>query len=48
MTYYITALENTKARLIDSESRTSSEAICKMIVAEIEARGLIAIVRVES
>lgn len=47
MTYFITALENTKARLIASETRTTSKAIADLVAAELKAQGFIVIVRSE-
>ena len=47
MTYFITALTNNNARLIESESRTTDEAIKDMIVVALEARGFIVTVRAE-
>jgi hypothetical protein len=47
MTWYITAHENTRARLIASETRTTDEALVAVIVAALEARGFIVAVRSE-
>jgi hypothetical protein len=47
MTYFITELENTKARLIVSETRTTSEAFADMVIAAIKAKGNLPIFRGE-
>ena len=47
MTYFITALENTKARLIVSETRTTDAALRDMIAATLKAQGHIVIIRAE-
>ena len=47
MTYYVTALENTTARLIVSETRTTSEAIAKMVAAELEKQGFVVVTKTE-
>lgn len=47
MTFFITAHENTPARLTVSETRTTDKAIADLVVAVLEARGLIVFVRTE-
>ena len=47
MTYTITEMENTKAKLIVSETRTTSKEFADMIVAAIKAKGNLAVVREE-
>lgn len=47
MTWFITAHENTTARLIVSETRTTDKAVADLVVAVLEARGLIVSVRTE-
>jgi len=47
MTIYVTALQNTRARLIESESHTDDSAIADVIVAAYKARGLIVLRRTE-
>ena len=39
MTHFITEMENTKAKLIVSETRTTSKEIADMVEAAIKARG---------
>lgn len=39
MTYFITEMENTLAKLIVSETRTTSKEIADMVEAAIKARG---------
>lgn len=41
MTYFVTALENTKARLIHSETRTTDASIAKLVADQYRAMGLI-------
>lgn len=45
MTYYVTALENTRARLIASETSTDSPIIADMIAAHYEAQGFVVVRR---
>jgi hypothetical protein len=45
---YITALENTRARLIVSESRTTDLCLALLMVADLKARGFIVLRRKES
>lgn len=45
--YHITALENTRARLIHDEVRTTDPEIRRLVVESFEARGLIVIERQE-
>jgi len=47
MTYFVTALENTRARLIVSETRTSDRAVADMVAAHYEAQGFIVMRRQE-
>lgn len=49
MTYHITALENTRARLIVNETRVSGtdKVLVDLIVAHLESRGYIVTVREE-
>jgi len=47
MTYYITEVEKTVAKLIVSETRTTSKAVRDIAVAAIRAAGNLAIVREE-
>lgn len=47
MTYFVTALENTRARLIVSESRTTDAAVADLIAAHLAAQGHIVIRRTE-
>lgn len=46
-TYFVTALENTPARLIASETRTTSKAIAEMVEAALKAEGFIVTTRTE-
>lgn len=48
MTYFVTALENTRARLIVAETRTTDKAVADMVAAHHEALGLIVIRRQEA
>ncbi len=48
MTFTVTALENTKARLIVSETRTTSREIADMVEARLKAAGYIVIRREEA
>jgi hypothetical protein len=47
MTYFITAFENTTARLIASETTTTSVSLMRLIVANLEERGFLVTVRAE-
>lgn len=47
MTYFVTALENTRARLIASETRTNDAAVADMVAAHYEAQGFIVVRKVE-
>ena len=44
VTYTITEVENTKAKLVVSETRTTSKEFCDVIVAIIKAKGNVALV----
>ena len=48
MSYTITEVERTKAKLVVSETRTTSKEFADVIVAIIKAKGNIALVREES
>lgn len=48
MTYTIIAHENTRARLIDSETRTTDATLAEMIATVLRDRGLIVVVSEES
>jgi hypothetical protein len=48
MTYYLTALENTRARLIASETHTDNAEIAALVRAHYEAQGWILVERTES
>jgi len=48
MTIFLTALENTRARLIASESRTDDAAVAAMIRAHYEVQGWFVIERTEA
>ena len=48
MTYFITALENTTARLIHSETQTTDAAIAKLVADQYRKMGLIVIERKEA
>lgn len=41
MTYFVTAHENTKARLIVSETRTTDAMLADIIAANLMARGFV-------
>lgn len=43
MTYFITALQNTRARLIQSETRTTDAAIADLVAASYEQQGFIVV-----
>ena len=47
MSYFITELEDTRARLIVSETRTTSKEFADLVTAAIKAKGNLAIVREE-
>ena len=47
MTYFLTAHENTPARLIASETRTDREDVAEMVRRHYEAQGYIVVVRTE-
>lgn len=47
MTYFITALENSRARLIASETRTTDVELVDVIRRLLEARGFIVCVKEE-
>ncbi|WP_304273102.1 hypothetical protein [Caulobacter segnis] len=47
MTFFITALENTRARLIHSETRTTDATIAALVAEQYRRMGLIVIERME-
>lgn len=47
MTYFITALENTTARLIHSETRTTDATIAELVAAEYARQGFIVVRRAD-
>lgn len=47
MTYFITALTNDKARLIVSETRTTSAELAKIVERKLMASGFIVVTRQE-
>lgn len=47
MTFFITALENTPARLIHSETRTTDAAIAALVAEQYRRMGLIVVERME-
>lgn len=47
MTFFITALENTNARLIHSETQTTDATVAKLVADHYRAMGLIVVERKE-